>query len=245
MKSTYNWALMLTYNLLSFTRDAVATALEQDVPMRLLVMDDGSTDGTINYLRTLHPKVQLVTYKGAGVSYLWNRGLAYLFDTHEVPYVLVLNNDIRLRPDTFRLLAADGGQFVTCVGTSSGASFPGGVPSGRKRPHPDFSAYMIRHECWKKVGPFDESMKIYASDGDMHLRLHRAGIEAVSLDLPFFHVASGTLKEADPEDRGRILAQAQADRAAFSRKWGFEMGSSEYYATFKQKTEAPSLEPLT
>jgi len=204
----------------------------QDIPVHLTVFDDGSTDGTLPWLRSL--PVTVVPYYHIGVSALWNRGLDHLFYYLQVPHVLVINNDVRLRSDCYRRLVDDGGEFVTCVGTSSGAEWPGGEPSGKKRPHPDFSCWLIRRECWLKVGKFDERMKVYASDGDYHLRMHRAGVEAYCLDLPFWHYASGTLKEAGEEEQERILKQAQADREAFERKWGFAMGSPEYYKQFEE-----------
>lgn len=226
-----NYVLMLTLNSIALTREAGASVLAQDVPVKLLVCDDGSSDNTLPYLRSLHPQVEVNGYKHKGVSALWNIGLKHLFG-QGAEHVLVVNNDVKLRPDTYRRLRDDGGPFVTCVGTSSGANWPGGEPSGEKRPHPDFSAFMIRRECWDKVGEFDETMRIYCSDGDLHLRMHKAGIEAYCIDLPFYHYASGTLKQADEEDRKRILERASADRQAFFDKWGFDMGSTNYYKQF-------------
>jgi len=233
-----NWIIMPIYDCKDLTRDAIDSCLAQGIGnVRILCPIDRGLDGVAHYLRSLHPLVQTIEMPGCGVSKAWNVALSHLFDITGVDYALVANSDTRLRPDAYRRLVSDGGLFVTCVGTSSGAKFPGGEPSGRKRPHPDFSMYLIRKECWQRVGPFDESMRIFASDGDMHLRMHRAGIDAYCLDLPFYHVASGTLKNAEVEDRERILKQAQADRLAFFNKWGYDMGSPKYYEQFQ--TGAP------
>lgn len=226
---------MLTYNCIELTKQAVADALAQDIPTHLWVMDDGSTDGTLPYLRSL-PRVSVCSSRHRGVSAMWNIGLNPLFH-NGVPHVLVVNNDVRLRPDTYCHLRDDGGLFVTCVGTSDGALWPGGEPSGRTRPHPDFSCYLIRKECWDRVGEFDEAMRSYCSDGDYHLRMHKAGIEAYCLDLSFYHYASGTLKNVSEADRLRILKQAELDREAFERKWGCAMGSVEYYDKFKKEVK--------
>jgi len=235
----YNWIVMPIYDNLPLTRDAIASCLEQDIgSVRVLCVIDRGLDGVAHYLRTLHPQVQMIEMPGCGVSKAWNVALGHLFDTVGANYVLVPNSDIRIRPDTYRRLVADGGLFVTCVGTSSGAKFPGGEPSGKTRPHPDYSMFLIRRTCWQRVGPFDEAMRIFCGDGDHHLRMHRAGIDAYCLDLPFWHAASATLKNASVEDRERILKQAQADREAFAAKWGFQMGSDDYYAAFTQPPPA-------
>jgi GT2 family glycosyltransferase len=239
-----NYIVMPIYNCLALTRDAIASCLAQDIPggVRVLCVIDRGTDGVAHWLRAQGPMVQVVEAPGCGVSKAWNLALGHVFDALRLPTALVVNSDVRLRPDTYRRLRDDSGVFVTCVGTSSGATFPGGEPSGKTRPHPDFSCYLIRRECWERVGQFDPGMRIYCSDGDFHLRMHQAGIEAYCLDLPFWHYASGTLKEADPEDRGRILAQATADRLAFFNKWGCDMGSPNYYKKFGEGREAPDAE---
>jgi hypothetical protein len=228
-----NWIVMPIWDCLALTRDAIESCLEQDIGnVRILCPIDRGLDGVAHYLRSLHPQVQTIEMPGCGVSKAWNVALSHLFGITGVDYALVANSDTRLRPDAYRRLVSDGGLFVTCVGTSSGAKFPGAEPSDVKRPHPDYSMYLIRKECWQRVGPFDASMRIFCSDGDHHLRMHRAGIDAYCLDLPFYHVASGTLKNAEVEDRERILQQAQQDRGTFRSKWGFEMGSDAYYKQF-------------
>ena len=102
-----------------------------------------------------------------------------------------------------------------------------------RRPHPDFSCFLIRRQVWETVGAFDESMRIYCSDGSYHVRMHQAGIDAYCLDVPFFHYASGTLKNVSVDDKERILEQASRDREAFAAKWGCAMGTPDYYKLFE------------
>ena len=234
-----NYVVMPVFNCLALTQIAVESVFAQDISggVQLLVIDGGSTDGTAEWLRAQADVQVFALGKHEGVSRAWNIALGHVFapwpEGMNRPYALVVNNDVRLRPDAYQRLVDDGGLFVTCVGTSSGAQFPGGEPSGERRPHPDFSTFLIRRECWQRVGEFDETMRIYASDGDYHLRMTRAGIVAYCLDLPFYHYASGTLKTVDEADGVRILDQAQKDRETFARKWGCEMGSGDYYRLFE------------
>jgi GT2 family glycosyltransferase len=238
---------MLVRNSLALTKRAVTSVLEQDIPVSLVLIDNASTDGTRECFESSPLLAYVRRETPAGVSASWNYALNKFFgavrddipaslrelEPKAIEHVLVVNNDVVLRPDTYRELLADGGQFVTAVGVDELPKI--WVPFVKSvRPHPDFSCFLIRRQCWEKVGPFDESMVLYASDADYHLRMHRAGIEAYTIGLPFYHYGSGTLKTADPAENQAIREQADRDRATFERKWGFKIGSEEYAQAFQK-----------
>src|SRR6266566_252385 len=103
---------------------------------------------------------------------------------------------------------------------SAESAYPAPDPA-MKRPHPDFSCYLIRRSVWETVGPFDENFKIaFSEDLDMHVRLHKAGIKAYCIDLPFLHHGSMTIKNAEPAEVRKIQIQAEKNRAYFKKKWG-------------------------
>jgi hypothetical protein len=151
-------------------------------------------------------------------------------------HVLVINNDVELRADTYSALIKDGGPFVTAVSVGDPAQLEWDGVS-RKRPHPDFSCFLIRKKVWQAVGAFDETMVHYCSDGDYHLRMYKRGINAETIGIPFYHYASGTLKTATEIERININWQADKDRDTFERKWGVKVGSADYYQLFGH--EAP------
>jgi len=220
--------VMLTHNALPLTQAAVKSVLEQDTPVQLRVVDNGSTDGTWDWLQT-QSCMKWQFFPPLGVSAGWNFALTDVF--RHFDHAVVINNDVQLLPSTVRVLTADPGEFVTAVSVGDPAqlNWDGVI---RKRPHPDFSCFMIRRSCWQKVGGFDESMVLYASDADYHLRMHQAGIEAYTIGIPFYHYASGTLKSVDPEEAMRIRQKADKDRETFHRKWKVKVGSVGYYARF-------------
>jgi GT2 family glycosyltransferase len=223
-----NPCVMLVHNALSLTKEAVRSVLEQDVPVMLHVVNNHSTDGTEEWL--LENDVEHTTFKPAlGVSAGWNFALVNAF--RKTGHCLVINNDVSLRPDTYRSLLEDGGDFVTAVSVDNVEGIQG---DWRKapRPHPDFSCFLIRKKVWEAVGLFDESMMLYASDADYHLRMHKAGITAYTIGIPFFHYASGTLKYASPGEKASISHQADKDRHTFEQKWGCKVGSDSYYKLF-------------
>ena len=251
-----NWILCLTKNNLHLTRNAVKTFLAQDIrDIRVLIIDDDSTDGTLQWAWTMADAgVVAFPGTGSGVAAFWNMGLGFIFGGSD--HALVVNNDVELRPDTYRHLLADGGGFVTAVGSQDqkkldecdcelrGIGKPrwhqhclrhgsAGPDPEARRPHPDFSCFLIRKEIYLKVGPFNENFKgAYVEDGEYHLRMHRAGVKAICLDLPFYHIGAGTLKNASPEEERRIQEQAGRNRAYFREQSGVEIGSPEYYALF-------------
>jgi GT2 family glycosyltransferase len=232
-----NPVIMLTLNNLALTKKAVASVLAQDIPVELLIMDNGSTDGTVPWLlsRGILDFSFVSDPSGSrSVAASWNFGLKYYF-MRGAEYALVVNNDIELRPDTYRLLIMDGGGFVTAVGSDSPEKIKALAEPDplKKRPHPDFSAFVIRREVFEKVGVFDEKfLGAFGEDWDYHVRLHAAGTTAICLDLPFLHWGSMTVKNAIPSEQKRIGIQADKNRAYFKEKWGMAGGSPEYYTYF-------------
>ncbi|MHC4521813.1 MAG: glycosyltransferase family 2 protein [Planctomycetota bacterium] len=286
-----NFVIVPVRNGLHYTRNAMKDFLDQDIgDVCVLVIDNASRDGTAQWLATLDSRVHTAHFeKPLSVAASWNYGLRWVFGPHpknredisfqgdiiktyalfkeEPEYCLVVNNDVRLRPDTYRHLVEDGGGFVTAVGTKDpekiepeigsedlhsndlwcGHQPNTGTVIGRcywpnpnpdaKRPHPDFSCYLIRRPTWEKVGPFNENFKGgFCEDWDMHVRLHKAGIAACCIDLPFVHYGSQTLPLMTEEERRLAQDQAGRNREYFKELHGFEGGSKEYYDFFGHDT---------
>lgn len=226
--SEVNPVVMLCRNALQLTKNAVRSVMEQDIPIQLHVVDNDSQDGTTEWLQMfVH---HLETFRPAqGVSSGWNFALEGIFRKSD--HALVVNNDVVLRPDTYKALLNDGGEFVTAVSVDNLVGIKG-TWAKAPRPHPDFSCFLIRKSVWEKIGAFDESMRLYASDADYHVRMHQAGIEAYTIGVPFYHYASGTLKSASPGEKASISEQADRDRYTFELKWGCKVGSKQYYELF-------------
>lgn len=229
--------VIIARNNCHLTKLAVKTAMEQDVPCDLLVVDNASSDSTTQWLKT--KDCAKVTYTDQrSLSECWNRALK-VFWTVGATQVLCLNNDVEIRPDTYRLLASHGSPFVTCVSVNSreqlGETGDRSIEVLRssERCHPDFSAFMINKYVTDRTGWFDESyFPAYAEDGDYHVRMHRAGIKALCVDLPFLHHGAQTIKTANDGEMARIRRGADMNRQRFRNKYGCEMGSPEYYKLF-------------
>ena len=65
-----------TRNRKELLKQTIRSALAQSVPLELIVLDDGSTDGTLEMIRHEFPEVRLCEFgRGRGPSFLRNRGI--------------------------------------------------------------------------------------------------------------------------------------------------------------------------
>jgi len=237
-----NPVIIPTYNCFDLTVRCIDSVLAQDIPVSLLVIDNGSTDVRLReYLLSAHLKGSLeclFLQRNEGVSKAWNIGLSAFLNSGQAEHALILNNDLEIPPQYYRLLLDTGEKFISGVncGTPNGIRYwerSTPKPEAKyKIPHPDFSAFLIRKECWDRVGSFDENMVFYAQDCDYHVRMNREGIWAGSINLEYYHYASGTLKQATDEEKEAIAAQADRDRDEFEKKYGCRIGTAGYDKLF-------------
>lgn len=223
--------LIVARNNLHLTKGAVRTALAQDMPCDVLLIDNASTDGTAQWAAT--KAIGHRTYATQQpLAACWNDGIkAIKYLQHE--HVLILNNDVEIRRDTYRLLLAHGGPFVTCVSVRTKEEMRLDDLPTSESPHPDFSCFLIRKEVVDKVGYFDESyFPCWHEDNDYHVRMHRAGIEAKCIDLPFLHHGASTVKSANPADKYAAELGFKKGAERFRDKYGCYPGTPEYEALF-------------
>ncbi len=98
-------AIILTYNGCQTTLNCLASAVQLDYPsVTLVVVDNGSTDGSAECIRERFPQVTVVRIEhNVGVTEGYNAGLRWLLE-HDYEYALLLNNDVLLAPDLLRVL---------------------------------------------------------------------------------------------------------------------------------------------
>ena len=232
---------MVAHNLSHMTMKAVVSALRQDIGnVRVWLVNQGSKDGLAQAADALYPDVVTTHHYPPlpSLAAAWNLGLSHLLEGAGGK-VLVVNNDVELIPETYRLLVDDGGGFVTAVGVTPTPEKPFDATVGdltKSRPHPDFSCMLIRRWVWERVGQFDERYLIaFCEDANYHIRMHRAGVDAKCIDIPFLHHASATINSLPVWEEERVMKQADKNRALFKREYGCEVGSDAYYKLFEVK----------
>lgn len=251
--------LIVTHNNLHLTKKAVLSALRQTVPCYVLIVDNGSTDSTVRWLisRRLRALDEgsycgvIVPPHQLSLAACWNLGLESLFKGG-MDKVLVLNNDVEIRLHSYEILASymdwspsqEG--LVSLTAVDRREDVPQSIEEdftladfhALRIPHPDFSAFMIRRETYQTVGPFDEEyFPCYVEDCDFHVRMHRAGILATKIPLPFFHARSSTMANASAEERQMIEQGALRNRDRFRELYGCLPGTPDYDRLFDEKSD--------
>ena len=235
-----NPILLITYNNLELTKQAVASALAQSIPVHLTLVDNGSTDGTREWaIEELMPLGNVDLYTNTynrPVTEVSNYYLEDLFSSHD--YVLGIPNDVILHPDLYREFLKWPRGIVTGSEIRNRAIYDTFIENGI----PDTAAIsentpmavaLVRKWCYdaliaKDGHFFDPQFIHYTSDCDFALRMASCGIHGVQLNIPYWHYGSASVRLADPFTMERIRGVADADRARFVQKWGFKVDSLEY-----------------
>jgi glycosyltransferase involved in cell wall biosynthesis len=180
------------FNGEAFLAQAVDSARRQTYrPLEIIVVDDGSTDGTAEVAAQLGPDLRYVRQPNGGLSAARNHGLQLARgDLIAMLDVDDLWPEDKLEVQVGRLLAEPRLQVV--LGLVRYVRLPGarhpkfpledqvdGVPCD------NVGAMLYRREAFEIVGPFDESLRI-GEDRDWFLR-------AVENDLPLVGVNHITL----------------------------------------------------
>lgn len=230
-----NAITMVTYNNLELTKAAVASALAQDIEggVRLFIVNNGSTDGTQDWLESIRaPNITVQNYAvNESPVARGNRSAQVLF-SRGYDRILGMPNDVVLPANFYRQLDR----------------WPRGIVTASMTPDPNpahveeasavntctpMCVALIRRWAFdalvSKDGYFlDEEFVHYASDCDFALRLASCGIVGVQLDIQYWHYVSASLKLAPESESRAMREQADRDRSHFFRKWGFSVGDCQY-----------------
>lgn len=190
-------------------------------PIQIVVVDNGSTDGSVAYLRAEHPDVEVLELAhNTGFAFAVNRGL----ERARGDLVALLNTDVMLSPDWLKrmadALAADPqAASVACKMRQFGSERliydagdilrRDGACEQRGRFGRDIGQYdepgevfgacagaaLYRHEALRAVGGFDERFFAYLEDVDLALRLRLAGWGCRYEPVLALHVGEGSSRQ--------------------------------------------------
>jgi GT2 family glycosyltransferase len=209
--------VIVNWNGRRFVADCLESLAGAGEPLELIVVDNGSTDGSVEYLRARSDVRLLAQATNLGFAEANNLGIA----AAEGDYVLLLNNDTVAAPGFLApLLAAmeadpavgavqsklltfsephriDGyGSYLTSTGFLYHYRFD--QPDERPRPPFDIfaakgAAMLVRRELLARVGAFDAGFFAYLEDTDLSWRIWLAGARILCVpESVVLHRGAGT-----------------------------------------------------
>jgi GT2 family glycosyltransferase len=193
--------IIVNTNELHHLRRCIPSIFRQRYPeYEVLVVDNASTDGSLDYLARQFPQVRVIR-NAANLGYAGANNVGFKHASGE--YIAVLNPDTQVEPDWLRelviALQADAGAGLatpkilmmddptrvnTCGNeiTFTGLTFCRGLDQpAEKYNQPDVvsavsgAAFAIKRSVLEQIGGFDESFFIYYEDTDLSLRAMLAG----------------------------------------------------------------------
>jgi GT2 family glycosyltransferase len=217
--------VVVTWDGLQVLRDCVTALAEQSIPHELIVVDNGSRDGTVKWLRQNAPRARVVSLQhNLGFAAGNNAGLRAA--TGEL--LVLLNNDTIAAPDFVEQLVSPfehDRQLAAAAGVLLFAHQPdlvasAGIAVGRDGLHRDLwmlrpvaqlpdtttpvfgasgGAACYRRTALEDVGLLDERYGSYLEDADLAWRLRLGGWDCVSVPRARVrHVYSATASHGSP-----------------------------------------------
>ncbi len=193
--------VVVSWNGLEHLRACIPAILSQDYPAQAIVVDNGSTDGSVDWLRSAYPQVQVIcNAANRGFAGATNQGIALATG----PYVALLNNDARPEPGWLGAMVAvmERGQQVGMVAPqicfahrpdlldSAGIEVDVlgvawncrmGRPAAQEPTEPQAAfgpsgaAALYRRAMLDEIGLFEERFFAYYEDVELAWRAQRAG----------------------------------------------------------------------
>lgn len=191
--------------------------IERD--FRVIVVDNGSTDGSTDFIREKYPWVTVVPLpENLGFSAAVNQGIM----AGNNPWVLLLNNDTEVHPECMLALgrhchaAGAGDMYALKMCAFADRSMIDGAGDGVLRggvgyrlgtmefDGPEFAlqrdvfgacagAALYRRSLFTRIGLFDEDFFAYLEDVDFNMRAVKAGVVCRYLpDAVVYHIGSAS-----------------------------------------------------
>lgn len=183
--------IIVTYNAMPWAGRCFGSLQESTVPSDVFVVDNGSTDGTVDFIRDAYPEFILHCSKeNLGFGRANNIGMKYAVEKG-YDYIYLLNQDAWVMPDTFSRL-------INAMESNPGFGVlsPMQMTSSMMEPDHRFKVkcldhtwsdyqqdvvyevsfvmaahWLISKECLNKVGGFSPAFRHYGEDDNW---LHRA-----------------------------------------------------------------------
>ena len=180
-----------------------------------VVVDHGSTDGTVELVRSRFPAVELVEEENRGLAFGWNTGIGRTTGR----YVLLLNSDAWLDEDALERLVgfADAHPEAAVVGPR--LRYPDGRLQRSVRGFPTLWRLATEFLFLRKLAPRSRALNAFYGSGFAHDRVHEAEVLMGAVWL----VRRSAIEQVGPADDAFFLFSEETDWAYRFRRAGWKL----------------------
>jgi hypothetical protein len=222
------YAVVLTFNHYEDTYECLTSIQELNYEsLKILVVDNGSTDGTPEEVQADFPEVEVIeTGHNLGVPWGYNVGFSYALQAG-AEYVLMLNNDTVVDPQLLthlmvagepdpqagimvpKILYYDDPEVVWSVGGRYRTFPPAHVILGQDRPSSEFDepfyleyalscGLLIHRRAFESAGLFDPGYFFFFDDWDFTHRVRASGLHIIFVpEAEMWHKISKSTRDSN------------------------------------------------
>lgn len=197
--------------------------------VQVIVIDNGSTDGTAEWLRTQENIVVVSNAENRGCAAAWNQGCVAAAGAD---WIVVLNNDVLLPAGWLEALVGAADELGLDVISPAmrereqnydfagyATEFIAGMKSVLRKGVAHGVCFAVRRQVFAKIGQFDENFRIgQFEDSDFFRRAKLAGFKLGITGACFIHHFGSVTQDA-LRSGPKVRPYEAENRAYFRMKW--------------------------
>lgn len=228
--------IIVSWNGKDHLEPCLASLVASDYPadrLEIIVVDNGSTDGTVEWTARQHPRVRVVPLP-SNQGFTGGNAAGVAIATGDV--LVFFNNDMRVEPDAVRRLVTAAASGAACAAArvlswdGREIDFLRGTISFEARGFQDYygepvtldrtraadtffpngGAFAVSRAAYDRAGGFDDAFFAYYDDVDLGWRLRLAGLEMHVEDAAIVYHRHGATSRTQPAGQKRFLMERNA-----------------------------------
>jgi GT2 family glycosyltransferase len=203
--------VVVAYNGLPWLEQALESVRGHET----IVVDHGSTDGTVAFVRDRFPDVDVVEQENRGLAYGWNAGVARTSGR----YVLLLNSDAWLDAGAVELLSSFADEHPEAAVVGPRLRYPDGRLQRSVRGFPTLWRLATEFFYLRKLAPGTEALNAFYAGGFDHGSVREAEVLMGAVWL----VRREAIAEVGPADDAFFLFSEETDWAYRFRTAGWKL----------------------
>jgi len=214
------------YNAVKYTKLCIDSFIKHQTPLdRLVVVDNGSTDETREYLKTLPLGGCIFNYQNLGCGVAWNQGALL----QQAEWSIIMNNDVLVSKNWVESLIQsaidndlkiispaliEGPQDYDFDEFANEASTK--MKSVLRMGNPHAVCLAVHESVWMDIGYFQPTPKLWGFEDTMFFHAaKKAGIRMATSGASWLHHFGSITQSEMKKERGLSEKQGLSDRRAY------------------------------